>query len=82
VKGGHRQALALLARQQFTHPFRISRAALLVKVMAAMWRASMPHWVDQIGDLACDDAGLPGAGAGQDQQRAVQIFSRLRAVAG
>ena len=32
---------------------------------------------DEVGDAERDDAGLAGAGAGQDQHRAVQRFDGL-----
>jgi hypothetical protein len=36
-----------------------------------------PALADQVGDLAGDDAGLAGAGAGNDQQRAADVAHGL-----
>ncbi len=55
---------------------RISAAALLVKVMAAMCFGSMPA-LQQPRDLVHDDARLARAGAGQHQAGALQVVHRL-----
>jgi hypothetical protein len=51
---------------------RISAAALLVKVMAAMRLASRPAWISR-ADLVRDHARLARAGAGQHQARPMQV---------
>ena len=51
---------------------RISAAALLVKVMAAMRLGSRPVWISR-ADLVRDHARLARAGAGQHQAGAVHV---------
>ena len=58
--------IRLLARS------RISAAALLVKVMAAMRLASRPAWISR-ADLVRDHARLARAGAGQHQAGPVHV---------
>ncbi len=78
VEGRDGQAARLLGHPAACRhaPF-ISRAALLVKVTAVMWRAGDAGVVDQVGDLGRDHPGLAGAGAGQHQQRPVEVADRL-----
>jgi len=53
----------------------ISRAALLVKVMAAMCRGRA-HLLDEVGDLVRDDARLAAAGPGEHEAGAVEVGDR------
>ena len=56
---------------------RISSAALLVNVTASTSFGLRVAVADEIGDAAGDDARLAGAGAGEDQQRAVEVQNRF-----
>ena len=64
-------AFSRLATRSF-----ISRAALLVNVIAAIARGIVPLR-QQVRDLGRDHARLAAAGAGQHQQRTVDVADRL-----
>ena len=55
----------------------ISRAALLVKVTAAIWRAWIAAAADQVGDFIRNNAGLTGTGARQHRARSGDEFDGL-----
>ena len=59
--------------------WRISSAALLVKVMARMRNGLTPSLVDQVGDAMGEHPGLARAGPGHHQQRPVGRAPRRRA---
>ena len=52
---------------------RISSAALLVKVTASTSSGVRVAVADEVGDAVRDDARLAGPGAGEDQQRPVDV---------
>ena len=56
---------------------RISSAALLVNVTARTSCGSRVAVADEVGDAAGDDARLARAGAGEDQQRPVDVKDRF-----
>ena len=55
---------------------RISSAALFVNDRQHLVRLRVAV-ADQVGDAAGDDARLAGAGAGEDQQRSVEVQDRF-----
>jgi hypothetical protein len=55
----------------------ISRAALLVKVIAAMLLGTEAAGLDQVDNLFGDHPRLSRTGAGQDQQRTVEVADRF-----
>ena len=59
---------------------RISPAARRVKVTARQFLRRDAAFVDQIGDAMRQRAGLAGAGAGEDEQRALDDLSRAALV--
>ena len=59
---------------------RISSAALLVNVMARIRIGIDAVLADQVGDAVGEDAGLAGAGAGDDQQGALGVDHRIELV--
>ena len=57
---------------QLGDPWRISSAALLVKVMARIANGGTPC-VDEVGDAVGEHPGLAGAGPGDDEQRPARV---------
>ncbi len=56
---------------------RISPAALLVKVMARTSSGRTPAHLDQVGHAVGEHARLARAGAGEDEQRALEVLDGL-----
>jgi len=76
VKGRDPHAAAVGSEQRFDARAHLFRSLVRESDSQDFMRAGVPI-ADEVGDAACDDARLAGAGAGEDEQRSVDVKDRF-----